>query len=242
MNPNECSTNLWVFGYGSLCWLQGFDYGNHQLGFIRGFSRKFWQGNNSHRGTNDKPGRVATLIKEDEATTWGLAFELLGETALRYLNDRECTKGGYETLITTFFPRNGVMTPFPVLVFRATEHNPQWLGPAPLADVAAQVTDCKGEAGQNSEYVLRLAEFFRDNLPEVHDEHLFTLEHLVLKRMKENNISSTEDVPVTQAKQEVISIAVAAQPDNNLDQEVRRDSFQYSSRVPPSKKLLCLKV
>ncbi|KAI9552161.1 hypothetical protein GHT06_022498 [Daphnia sinensis] len=242
MNPNECSTNLWVFGYGSLCWLQGFDYGNHQLGFIRGFSRKFWQGNNSHRGTNDKPGRVATLIKEDEAVTWGLAFELLGETALRYLNDRECTKGGYETLITTFFPRNGVMTPFPVLVFRATEHNPQWLGPAPLADVAAQVTECKGEAGHNSEYVLRLAEFFRDNLPEVHDEHLFTLERLVLKRMKEKNISSTEDAPVTQAKQEVISIAVAAQPDNNPGQENRRDSFQYSSRVPPSKKLLCLKV
>ncbi len=60
-----------------------------------------------------------------QASTWGLAFELLGETALKYLNDRECTKGGYETLITTFFPRNGVMTPFPVLVFRATEHNPQ---------------------------------------------------------------------------------------------------------------------
>ena len=60
-----------------------------------------------------------------QAITWGLAFELLGETALKYLNDRECTKGGYETLITTFFPRNGVMTPFPVLVFRATEHNPQ---------------------------------------------------------------------------------------------------------------------
>lgn len=48
------STNLWVFGYGSLCWLQGFDYGSQQLGFIRGFSRKFWQGNNTHRGTQDK--------------------------------------------------------------------------------------------------------------------------------------------------------------------------------------------
>lgn len=81
-----------------------------------------------------------------------------------------------------------------------------------------------------------------DNLPEVHDEHLFTLERLVLKQMKEKNITSIENVPVAQAKKEVISIAVAAQPENNPDQEVRRDSFQYSSRVPPSKKLLCLKV
>lgn len=63
----------------------------------------------------------------------------MGEAALKYLNERECTKGGYETFITTFSPRNGVMAPFPVLVFRATEHNSQWLGPAPLDDVAAQV-------------------------------------------------------------------------------------------------------
>ena len=74
-----------------------------------------------------------------QAITWGLAFELVGESALKYLNERECTKGGYETFITTFSPRNGVMAPFPVLVFRATEHNSQWLGPAPLDDVAAQV-------------------------------------------------------------------------------------------------------
>ena len=83
---------------------------------------------------------------------------------------------------------------------------------------------------------------FSDNLPEVIDEHLFTLEHLVLERMKEKNISSVEDEPVTQAKQEVLSLPEVAQPVNNPNQEVRRDSFQYLSRVPPSKKLLCLKV
>ena len=83
---------------------------------------------------------------------------------------------------------------------------------------------------------------FSDNLPEVIDEHLFTLEQLVLEQMKEKNISSVEDEPVTQAKQEVLSLAEAAEPVNNPNQEVRRDSFQYLSRVPPSKKLLCLKV
>ena len=45
-----------------------------------------------------------------------------------------------QTSITTFFSRNGVMSPFPVLVYRATENNSQWLGPAPLDQVAAQVT------------------------------------------------------------------------------------------------------
>ena len=105
-----------------------------------------------------------------------------------------------------------------------------------------QVTECKGEAGHNIEYVLRLAEFFRENLPEVIDDHLFTLETLIRKRMKENNISFTEDERVAQAKEKVLSPAdQAAQPDNNANQEIRRDSFQYLSRVSP-KKLLCLKV
>ena len=46
--------NLWVFGYGSLCWNPGFDYGDQVIGHIRGFARKFWQGNTTHRGTDEK--------------------------------------------------------------------------------------------------------------------------------------------------------------------------------------------
>lgn len=233
------NTNLWVFGYGSLVWLPGFEFKNSQLGFIKGYSRKFWQGNNSHRGTPEKPGRVATLVEEEEAITWGIAFELIGETALKYLDQRECKLGGYQTLITTFFPRNGILAPFSVLLYRATEDNNQWLGPAPLTEVAKQVTECKGEAGHNIEYVLRLAEFFRNNLPEVIDEHLFTLEALVLQKMTENNINLAEETLPTQAKEEHPLPAVAQQDEANAN--IRRDSFQFQSRVSP-KKLLCLKV
>lgn len=41
---------LWVFGYGSLCWNPGFEYDQAYTGYIKGFSRKFWQGNVTHRG------------------------------------------------------------------------------------------------------------------------------------------------------------------------------------------------
>ncbi len=102
-----------------------------------------------------------------------------------------------------------------------------------------QVIECKGEAGHNIEYVLRLAEFFRANLPEVIDDHLFTLESLVRKRMKEKNISFGEDERVSQAKE--MSSLAEAPPHDIANQEVRRDSFQYLSRASP-KKLLCLKV
>ena len=58
------------------------------LGFVTGLARRFWQGNETHRGVPGSPGRVATLVEEKEAVTHGIALELKGEEALDYLNNR----------------------------------------------------------------------------------------------------------------------------------------------------------
>lgn len=48
------SRSLWVFGYGSLCWMPGFQFGASSVGYIRNYVRRFWQGNTTHRGTASK--------------------------------------------------------------------------------------------------------------------------------------------------------------------------------------------
>ena len=58
----EESTNLWVFGYGSLVWKPGFQPGQLVTGYVEGFARRLWQGNETHRGRPGRPGRVTTLV------------------------------------------------------------------------------------------------------------------------------------------------------------------------------------
>lgn len=50
---------VWVFGYGSLCWYPGFEYSKCITGYIRGYTRKFWQGNTTHRGTPEKVSMIS---------------------------------------------------------------------------------------------------------------------------------------------------------------------------------------
>lgn len=51
---NNETKALWVFAYGSLCWKPGFEFKKAAVGYVKGFARKFWQGNTTHRGTEDK--------------------------------------------------------------------------------------------------------------------------------------------------------------------------------------------
>ncbi|KAF0311267.1 Glutathione-specific gamma-glutamylcyclotransferase 1 [Amphibalanus amphitrite] len=228
------SHSLWVFGYGSLCWYPGFEYRSSRIGHIKGFSRRFWQGNTTHRGVPGKPGRVATLVEDGETFTHGVAYELVGEAALSYLNGREVTLGGYTTLFTEFYPREGAA--FPALLYVATPSSQHWLGNAPLHQIADQVVSSRGASGHNVEYVLRLAEFMHEHVPECRDEHLFQLEQLVRLRVKEARLCLRtlmgERAPSPVSSSEDEEVAPAAQ---------RTTSFQFTSAVP-AKKLRCLGV
>jgi cation transport regulator ChaC len=59
----SATSGLWIFGYGSLCWHPGFEFDKSITGYVRGFSRKFWQGNTTHRGTENKVSTKVLFFK-----------------------------------------------------------------------------------------------------------------------------------------------------------------------------------
>lgn len=232
---------MWVFGYGSLIWNPGFEYLDSKVGFIKGYVRRFWQGNDFHRGNPDQPGRVATLVEDEQGLTWGRAF-LLGpgaESSLSYLDSRESKLGGYDTTVVTFQSRDKQEEAFPALLYVALPSSRLYRGPAPLPEVATEIAEASGHCGHNAEYLLKLVNFMKEQVPEVWDEHLYHLEHLVRSRLKEKNLSEEE----VMGSELQISVAAIA---GGFKDEARDSRTDYLSRSPdfasqvPKRKLRCL--
>ena len=193
--------------------------------------------------------RVQILLFLLQASTYGVAFQLLGESALEYLNKREVTLGGYATHITLFQPRDPTVVPFPVLLFVATPSNEHWLGKGPLDQIAHQVVHSSGDSGHNVEYVLKMAMWQRHFLPDIPDHHLYTLEYHIRTLVDELNLdlASLMGQELTFAD-DVQEEHTASMDDlENSDDESsnrsksRRTSGDFSSQVA-QEDLRCVKV
>lgn len=234
---------VWVFGYGSLCWNPGFTFKHSVIGYVKGFSRKFWQGSTSHRGTVTQPGRVATLIEDHKALVWGRAFQVTSDSAAyHYLQKRECSNGGYMQEFVAFYPNGDeISTPIQALTFIAYSDNHLWLGDAPLMDISWQIVNSKGMAGYNAEYVLKLADFMRRNVPQETDVELFTLEVLILDRIAKQKLCLTDMLNggcVASAELED-RIEAAESPSSSHQRPIA--SNEFANRVP-DKKLRCVNI
>lgn len=169
---------LWIFGYGSLVWRPAFEYVERREGFVRGWTRRFWQHSTDHRGVPGAPGRVVTLVRHAEAECWGAAYRVTKAAAgrvLARLDHRE--KNGYARHTVTFFGAGPEAPTAEALVYIATPDNPAFAGHAPLSAIAAQVRRSVGPSGDNRSYVLSLAEALRQMGAQ--DEHVFGLADLL---------------------------------------------------------------
>lgn len=170
--------DLWIFGYGSLVWKPAIPFTERRPGAVRGWARRFWQGSTDHRGVPGRPGRVVTLTREPRATLTGTAYRVAPEhrdAVLRRLDHRE--QGGYDRAFVDVHGITDDTTFARAILYLATPDNPNWLGPADLEAIAAQVRRSRGPSGPNDEYVLRLADALAELGPP--DPHVRALARLV---------------------------------------------------------------
>ncbi|ETN74694.1 ChaC-like protein [Necator americanus] len=180
----EASTSkdyAYFFGYGSLIWNPGFTYHHKEKGYANGFARRMYQGNTYHRGNTQQPGRVATLVEDEDSFTTGVVFEVRGKESIRqafvHLWEREINNGYNFVEITVELADSGdVINAWTCI---AGLDNEFYLGDADLEQMAGEIRRAKGCAGPNFEYVLKLAEHVRLLFPEDRDEHLFELENRI---------------------------------------------------------------
>eukprot|EP00736_Rhodelphis_marinus_P003474 Rmarinus@m.24682 len=183
--------NIWLFGYGSLVWKQGFPYADSLVGCVRGWRRRFWQGSTDHRGVPGSPGRVVTLIPDHDeveeidghrpwesnpSVTWGVAFMIEAchkDEVLRQLDFRE--KGGYTKTLVDVFSSHDAAEPVvkDAILYTGTTSNPNYLGPAAPEEISHTIAHSVGPSGPNVEYFTRLQSFMQ-HIGQ-HDEHVMEL-------------------------------------------------------------------
>ena len=115
----------------------------------------------------------------------------------------------------------------------------------------SQVVYSSGNSGHNVEYVLRLADWMRDKLPDIEDDHLYTIEshirriiqenNLCLKSMMQNEKCRTHSISDTSSDNEEKVECEDEIEDVSSDTESASTTSKYSSKVL-NKKLRCVKV
>ena len=63
--------NYWLFGYGSLIFKEPPHVVERVPGYVENSVRRFWQSSIDHRGTEEQPGRVVTLLTHETLTKLG---------------------------------------------------------------------------------------------------------------------------------------------------------------------------
>lgn len=198
--------DLWIFGYGSLCWRPSFEFVEQQPAWLQHFERVWAQGSTDHRGIVERPGRVVTIVPNNDMDVLGMAFRIAGEKVadvLDYLDVRE--QGGYVIAkVPVYFHQMGkhcrpsfnAQTEQHVhaLVYVAVEGNNEWLGAASIDSIAQQIISCRGPSGQNSEYLIRLAEALLEigGSSAFITEQTWQLYHIVKQHVEETQKSHFE--------------------------------------------------
>ena len=147
------SSDLWVFGYGSLMWRPGFEFAEAAPATLDGWHRSFCLWSRHYRGTPERPGLVLGLDRGGSCR--GLAFRVPAERAavtVEYLDERELVGYAYQPChLPVRLDGGGVVDAYTFVADRQHRHYAGDLGVERAAEI---IMDAAGNAGLNREYLI----------------------------------------------------------------------------------------
>lgn len=153
------STDLWVFGYGSLLWNPGFAHVETALAVLDGYHRSFCMRSIHHRGTEAEPGLVLALDAAKGARCAGMAFRVeAGARAetLTYLRERELVSSAYIEVVREVRLDDGRVVE--AVVYVIDPDHVQYCGGLPLVEQAEIIARAVGGRGANRDYLFNTAD------------------------------------------------------------------------------------
>ena len=149
-----------MFGYGSLMWRPGFDYGERASALLHGRRRSFCIYSVHHRGTPERPGLVLGLAAGGAVR--GAAYRVDGRDWAQvhaYLLEREQPTETYIEARRTVRLQDGRRVE--AVTFLSDIGHPQWAGALELEDQARLIAGARGLAGRNIDYLSDLVAHLR---------------------------------------------------------------------------------
>jgi cation transport protein ChaC len=156
------SSDLWLFGYGSLIWNPGMPAAESVRACVRGYHRGLYLWSRVNRGTPDLPGLVLALDRGGSCT--GVALRLAGETAMPHLQAlwrREMAMGSYRPAWLPCRLADGRHVA--ALAFVMRRNVPTYTGKLPDAVVKTVFGCARGRYGTTLDYVSRTVEALRQS-------------------------------------------------------------------------------
>lgn len=181
---SDVGEDVWIFGYGSLCWkASDLNYIDSFNGSIEGYTRRFYQASEDHRGTPERPGRVVTILPKEEFCklkgyfqcdeeayqVFGVCYKIRNhdrERILSRLDNRE--RGGYTRHVVLVTEASTTVSASPrivtAIVYRATQSNCNFDyfdegDPRRVRQAVDRIISCVGVSGPNLQYLLGLKKY-----------------------------------------------------------------------------------
>jgi cation transport protein ChaC len=168
------SSELWVFGYGSLMWRPGFEFSEQAPAALIGAHRSLCIYSFHHRGTQENPGLVLGL--DEGGACRGVVFRVAPDqrdATLAYLREREQVTDVYVETVRPVSLLDNSGRELEALCYIVDRGHPQYAGRLSLERQAQLVRSAIGRSGTNIDYVLNTARHLEE--AGIHDVELMAL-------------------------------------------------------------------